>query len=47
MATSLCYLLIQGPAYAYARDPQGKEDPDEVLESVVDTEHWWPLTPKS
>jgi len=41
--TSLCYLLIQGPAYAYAREPEGGEDADDVLASVVETEHWWSL----
>jgi len=41
--TSLCYLIIQGPAFVYARRPEGGEDLDDLNATVADTEHWWSL----
>jgi len=41
--TSLCYLIIQGPAFVYARRPEGGEDVDDLNATVADTEHWWSL----
>ena len=44
VATSLCYLIIQGPAFAYARRPEGGGDADDLDATVASTEHWWSLT---
>jgi len=43
VGTALCYLLIQGPAFQYAKGPAKGETPDELNEVVAGTEHWWSL----
>lgn len=43
VGTALCYLLIQGPAFQYAKGPAKGETADELNETVASTEHWWSL----